>query len=121
MVPDTGEGVAHRAFSPRLVDQLDLRRSEVSGCGRDVEMLELNSPLNDLVERGSAEEHIVNSLFVPVTYETDSARRIALRIAVNEQGPLLGYGQARCKIDGCGGLTYPALLVGDRDDFCHCF
>jgi hypothetical protein len=84
--------VAHRLFSLRLVNQFDLCGSEISGCWCNGEVFELNSLLNDVVERGRANEDIVDRLLVGAALEADSARGIALGIAVNEQGPLLRHG-----------------------------
>jgi hypothetical protein len=39
-----------------------------------------------------------------------------LRIQVNEEDPLLGHGEASGQVDGCGGLSDSAFLVGDCED-----
>jgi hypothetical protein len=50
-----------------------------------------------------------------IALDTDAARRVALRIGVDEQGLALSCGEGRSEVDGGRCLTDAALLVGDRD------
>jgi hypothetical protein len=49
----------------------------------------------------------------------DTARRVALRVGVDEQRALLGDGERGGEIDRRRRLADAALLIGNRDDSGH--
>ena len=51
--------------------------------------------------------------------ETDTARRIALRIPIDEQRPAFGHRKTGSEVDGRGGLANAALLICNCDDASH--
>jgi hypothetical protein len=51
--------------------------------------------------------------------KSQSARRIALRIQIDQQCSLLGHPQSPSQIDRSGRLTDPSLLVGHTKDSRH--
>src|SRR5687768_9969919 len=83
-------------------------------------MFELHFPVNDLVERCGADQDVVDCFRHLTASQSNSARRVALRVAINKQGSLFRDCQASCEIDGSCGLTHTAFLIGDSDDFGHC-
>src|SRR4051812_22939283 len=58
---------------------------------------------------------------VGVTSESDARRGVGLGIAVDQQGLDLGGSKGGRQVDGGGGLTHAALLIGNGNDACHIF
>jgi hypothetical protein len=65
--------------------------------------------------RGVAEENIVDAWPGGVFIDPKPSRGIALRIEVDYQDSEIAGGQRSGQIDSGGGLSDPALLVGDRE------
>jgi hypothetical protein len=66
-----------------------------------------------------ADEDVVGGVGDVVTREADAGRRVALRIAVDQEGALFGHRQAGGEIDGGRRLADAAFLVRDCDDSSH--
>ena len=69
----------------------------------------------DLRKRNLINEHIITGKFTLTRCNTQPGGRVALRIEVNQHGLPSGCRHRSCNVDSAGGLTHPALLVGDRD------
>ena len=50
-------------------------------------------------------------------FQANTAGGVGLRVEIEEQHALAEGGEAGGKIDGGGGFSHAAFLVGDRDDF----
>ena len=66
-----------------------------------------------------ADQDVVDGRRRLVRLDADAARRVALGVAVDEERPLFGGGEAGGEIDGGRRLSDAALLVRDRDDAGH--
>lgn len=118
-IADWGEGFAHSELSIGAIDELYLGAGEVGSSGRDVEVRELNCAEDDFVERALADECIVDGAPERFACQADSAGRVALWIAVDEEGVLFGDGEAGGEVDCGGGFPDPAFLVCNCDDSGH--
>jgi hypothetical protein len=54
-----------------------------------------------------------------LSWKPHPAGGIPLRVAIDEENPLLCYCEAGGEIDNCGGLSNAALLVGDGNYSSH--
>ena len=54
-----------------------------------------------------------------LAFQADAAGGVALRVAVDEQHRAARDGERGSEIDGGGGLSDPAFLIGDGDDLGH--
>ena len=57
--------------------------------------------------------------FGPLFTQTHAARRVSLRIDVDEQNPLLCRSNGGGKIDRRCRLSHPSFLIGNADHSCH--
>jgi len=110
----------HRALTIRLIDHFHFGGSEISCCGGDIQVAELNTATDHIIERRRSDENVIDGLLNTLTRESESTRGVALRVGVDEQSSLLGDSETCGEIDGRGCLPYPAFLIGDRYDFSHC-
>ena len=72
----------------------------------------LDNPLERLAQNQGMIEGAARGIFS----EADGGRRIGLGIAINDEGGLAGCCQTGREIHRRSCLSYPALLVGNRDD-----
>ena len=77
------EGVPHGELTILAIDQLDLRAGEVWSGGSDVQMGELDRAKDYFVEWALADEGVVDRSGELFAFESDAARRISLRIAID--------------------------------------
>ena len=102
-----------------MVDQLYFRTGELRCGWEQVEMTKLH-PTNECSgDGGASDQNIVNRRRDRFTRDPKTARRVSLRIAVNEEGSLLGGSEAGGEIDGCRRFPNTTFLVGDRDGSGH--
>ena len=99
-------------------DQLDLGADEVGGRRRDEQRGDVGRP-NDVLERDLADERVVDRELDLVARVADAARRVALRIEVDEQHAVPARRDRRGEVDRRRGLADAALLVRDSDDPGH--
>jgi hypothetical protein len=99
-------------------DQLHFGPRQVR-CGGDDRQKAQLSRVHHLAQRPVSQKRLVDGALEAVPLEAQPTARIALRVHVHQQGSPLGGGEARSQIDGGGGFTHPALLVGDADDPTH--
>src|SRR5687768_324295 len=97
-----------------MLDELDLSAGQVRCCGGDVQVSELDPPNQHVRHGNPADERVIDRAPHLLACDSDAARGIALRVAIHEKRLLLGGGKAGGEIDGGGGLSYPALLIGNR-------
>jgi hypothetical protein len=116
---DCLHGVSHPLFAVGSVDELDLRAGKIRGGGHHIEMLELNPAEASARDVGCSQENVIGCPLERIGFDSRSARRIALRIAIDQQSASLGDGEAGCEVYGSCGLPHPALLIGNRDDSGH--
>jgi hypothetical protein len=67
------------------------------------------------------QEDFVQGAFDVRALDADSARCVRLRIAIDEQRPMLGGSQTGCEVYGRCGLSNPTFLVRDCDNSAHGF
>jgi hypothetical protein len=59
---------------------------------------------------------MIRRLLLRSAHDAKPGAGITLRVKINDKDGLANRGQSRTKIDGSGGFTHPALLVGDGED-----
>jgi len=62
------------------------------------------------------EENAIEGASRRSSADAEPARCVSLRIHIDQEDALFRGGEAGAEIDSGGGLPYPALLVGYRDD-----
>ena len=67
------------------------------------------------MQRGPADEAVVDAARDGARTDAHPRRGVALRIHVEQQGLALGRGDAGREVDGGRGLPHAAFLVDDRD------
>jgi hypothetical protein len=99
----------HR-LAAQHADQLDLRAGEVLRGRHDLQRRQLGR-LDHLLQLRPAEQQVVAAarLDLPAAL-ADRRARVALRIEVDEQHPLLGHRQAGREVDRRRGLALAALF-----------
>jgi hypothetical protein len=117
-VADRSERVPQAKLPAGSPDKLDLRPGQLVLGGSEEETVELGRQDNP-GERGFLDDDVVDARAVLVRADAQSARRVRLRIDVDEKGSLLGDRQPGGQVDSRRGLPDSALLVGDRDDSGH--
>src|SRR5262249_49469657 len=118
-VSDSGHGVAHHAVAVWPIDQFDLCPGEVWRRGGYVQVLEMD-PFDDRVsERNRADHDVIDGCPNLLTLDTRAARRVTLRIAVDEKRLGLGCREACGEVYCRCRLTDAAFLVGYRDNTGH--
>ena len=118
-IADGSDGVVHRKLAVFAVDQLDLCAGEVRSRRRDIQVRELDRAENHVRERQLSDECVVYCFGELLSFQSEAARRISLRVAVNQQRPLLGHRQARREVYRRCRLADATLLIGDRYDLGH--
>src|SRR3569623_1998187 len=98
------------------VDELDLSASEVWSCRGDVQVGELDRAEDHFVQSNLADEGVVHCPGKPLAFQSDAARRVSLRVAVNQQRSLLRHRLSRCEVYCGRSLPDSALLIGDCYD-----
>src|SRR5438876_9001928 len=99
--------------------QFHVRTAQVHFARNDVEPLEGGA--FDLVKQIAVAEQYAVSAVTFSLFQPQTAGGVGLRIEVEQQHALAEHREARRQIYGGRGLTDPALLIGDRDDFgWHC-
>ena len=93
-------GSAHQVF---------LRRNQVQAFDTGIQ--------NDILDGDVVHHGVVNRTPRRVAGETQAARRVRLRIAIDHQGPHVQLGKCCPQTDGRGGLAHSTLLIGNRDYF----
>ena len=63
-----------------------------------------------------AGQHLIGGELAVLAVDAQAGGGIALRVDVDHQGRLAHRGQGGAQIDGGGGLTDPAFLIGDDQD-----
>lgn len=82
-------------------------------------MAKLHSTNECSGDRRASDQNIVNRCCDRFARDPKAARRVSLRIAVNEKGSLLGGSEAGGEIDGSRRFSDTTFLVGDRDGSGH--
>uniref|UniRef100_A0A183BUV4 LigA n=1 Tax=Globodera pallida TaxID=36090 RepID=A0A183BUV4_GLOPA len=96
------------------LDQLDLRARQILRRRHDVEPGDLGGR-GDIDEIDIGDEQIIARMLALGPGDAEAGRGIALRIEIDQQDALAGRGERGADIDRRGGLTHPALLIGDSD------
>ena len=82
-------------------------------------MAELHFSNRRIPDRAMPDEDVVDRQGDCLSSDAEPARRIALGIAVDEEGALLSRGKTRRQVDGGGSLAHATLLICDRNDSRH--
>jgi hypothetical protein len=82
-VPNPRDCVAHHAISIRAIDELDLCACEIRRRRRYVQVLEVDSLDDRVVEWGGADDDVIDSRPELCALDSDAAGGISLRIAIN--------------------------------------
>src|SRR5688500_14720146 len=93
------------------VDQLYFCPCEIGCGGNDIEKIEMDFLVFCVLDWGSADQDIVQRYVEITAVDTDTARRVTLRIAIDEQSQLLGRSQAGSEVDCRRRLSDPAFLI----------
>ena len=102
-------------IAPGLVDQFQLGAGQIHGRRHQRQFG--NAGRHDGVgQLGLAHQHVIGGDGARGPRHAQPGRGIALRVDVDHQGGLADRGQGRAQIDGGGGLTDAALLIGDHQD-----
>ena len=89
--------------------------AQIHFAGNDLEPLIIGGL--DLFEQLPFPEQDAISAGTLNFFEAEAAGRVGLGIKIKQQHPLAERRQAGGEIDGSGGFSDPAFLVGDRNDF----
>src|SRR5882762_734473 len=119
LVPQIPQGLAHARLAGALIHELELGAHQVLRRGDDIEIREVHVREARLGQRRAVDERLVERLADAIALDTDAARRVALRIGVDEQRLALGRRERGRKVYGSRRLADAAFLVCDRDYTCH--
>jgi len=93
---------------------------QVPGTRHEVKEWELNRRPHSRFGIPAIHEHVIDrDPLVGSRRKAESARRVPLRIQIDDQCPSLGHRDSGAQIYGGRGLTHAALLVGDGNDAGH--
>src|SRR5687768_2289063 len=106
-----GKGITHRMSAVLTVDQLYFCPCEIGCGGNDIEKIEMDFVVFCVLDWSSADQDIVQRYVEIPAVDTDTARRVTLRIAIDEQSPLLGRSQAGSEVDCRRRFPDPAFLI----------
>ncbi|MNX38234.1 hypothetical protein D3C86_685680 [compost metagenome] len=95
--------------------QVNLGAGEFAVGGQDIVATGLRLHAS-LLDRGFANQHLVQVRFQCVLVDTAAHRGIALGVQVHQQHALIMRGKARRQVDGGGRLAHTALLIGNAED-----
>src|SRR5215813_5818895 len=115
---DRLEHVSESVLATRDADELDLGSDEVD-VGRQQSQPRHNCRPDRLLGGLSTEEYVVDRWMETGLLDSQTGRRVALRIEVDQKGRVLGQGEAGGKVHGRRSLPDAALLVHDREDSSH--
>jgi hypothetical protein len=96
------------AFDAR---EFEFRPREIDFAGNDFEARECRG-LNLVRQRTFAQQWMIGTAALGF-FEAEATGGVGLRVEIDEQDALTTSGKACGKVDGGGGFTHPALLVGD--------
>ncbi len=82
-------------------------------------MVELDLSQDRIGQSALADNRVVYRAADALAGDAHAARRVPLRIAVDEQRPLLRDRKARGEVYGGGRFTDSALLIGNGNDAAH--
>ena len=82
-------------------------------------MLELYAVNDRGLDPFGIQQDVVHRFSDLVPDEADATRRVALRIAIDEQDALFRRGQGGGEVHGGGGLSDSTFLIGNSDDAGH--
>ena len=115
VIPQIAERLAHARLASVLIDELDFGAHQILGCGNHIEVREMHVREPRLDERRAVDERLVERMANAIALDAHAARRIALRIRVDEERLSLGRRERRREIDGGRRFTHATFLVRDRD------
>src|SRR5215472_14059563 len=118
LVADGVKGVAQAILTLLDGDKLDVGADKVLVRRDQTEPVQLGGE-DGLGCIDFPHQEVVGAEAIRVAREAETAGRVRLRIAVNEQGPDLSGGKGRGQVDSGGGLAHSALLIGNGDDASH--
>jgi len=99
-------------------NELDGSASEVFVGGDDIQAVDLGL-LDDFLEGFVENEAVVESAAGRVLGKTDGGGGVGLGVAIDEEGGLIGSGEASGKIDGGRGFADSAFLIGHSNNASH--
>ena len=70
-------------------------------------------------ERPTVEQRVVEGVADAIALDTNAARRVRLRVRVNQERLALRRREGGGEVHRSGGLADPTLLIGDRDNSGH--
>ena len=118
-IANRGQDTLHPQYALGIVNQFHFGAGEIGRGGHDIQVPELDSTDESVVEVGIPYEDIIGRSGESLAREAISACRIALRISVNEKNALFGDGEGRREVHSSRGLSNPTLLVGDSENAAH--
>src|SRR5215469_955109 len=95
--------------------EFDVRAAEVDFAGDDVEAVE-GGALDFFGKRAFAKQGTVGAAALGF-FEAEAAGGVGLRVEVEEEDAFAVGGKAGGEVDGGGGFSNAAFLVGDGYDF----
>ncbi len=119
LLAEIPQGPSHHRLARLLVDELDLGTDQVLRGRDDVEVGKVHVGEPRIGEGTAIEQRVVQGVADAVALDADAARRVRLRISVDQQRLTLGGGERRGEVHCRRRLSDAALLVGDCDDARH--
>ena len=101
-----------------LVDKFYFGADEVDTGGEDSEIGGVGSD-KTVVDVGLPEEAFVGTFFKGIGVNAETRGGIGLRVGIDEEHLVLHYSESGTEVNGGGGFTHPAFLIGNRDGFTH--
>ena len=101
------------------VDELQIDANQILVCRDEIQAFHLGlaDGVSDLL---AVHEDVVNRRHSVGLLDSETAGRVSLRIAVDQEDLDFARGERGGEIDGGGCLTHAAFLVGDCDDSVKC-
>ena len=115
VILDRSQSVDQASLPVKPRYQLNLGACKVQTRGSYEEAFDISRRLESVLQRCVTQQHVVHVLLNRARIEPKSGTGICLGIQVNEQNTVTHLGQGGTQIYRGGGLSDPALLIGDRN------
>jgi len=119
VVLDRRDGALECRFAAVEVDEFRFRARQVYIRRDNIESVHTGMPYR-LFRGAVAYEQAVHRVLDFMLFDSESARRVALRVVVYDEHFFAERRKVRGKIDARRRLAYSAFLICYRYSFCHC-
>src|SRR5690606_35571150 len=113
-VDNLGNGFLELLFAPLHFDEVDFGAGQFTICRQHIVATAFRTYASSL-NTGFTQQHLVQIVFDRVFIHPTAHGGVTLRVEVDKQNLFLQGGKRRCQIDGGGGFTHTALLIGNAE------